>query len=156
MTSNQSPLAAAIMRLLRILAVCVPVLVLLHAAAAQDGTPGYKGKTILDMKKGVTTYWIDTGDGVEPDIAGCHVEVRSRTDQTRTGRVVGEQCRADGLLVETTPAKGEIHEHLNDIGHPYLFDCNAWCVGVKRARSGVCTAQQGPAPCTASARCVCN
>ena len=76
MTSNQSALAAATRGFFRILAVCIPVLMLLTSAQGQHsepsagakGMPGAQG-TIeykpTDWKGNVTTYWKDT-DGIDP------------------------------------------------------------------------------------------
>jgi hypothetical protein len=152
----------AIVALFRAAAVSLAALIWLGAAQAQHGLQppdrmGFRGTMAVDMGKGVTTYWYDAGDGIQPGVGGCHIEVRSMTDRRPTGRIITEQCRADGLLVETTPEKGKIHPHENDIGHPYLFDCNIWCVGSGNGRGGSCrTFKTHKVNCPTSARCVCD
>jgi hypothetical protein len=119
------------------------------------GMPGAKG-TIeykpADWKGNVTTYWKDT-DGVDPGVAGCHIGVDKSGKPN--GRFFGEACK-DGLLVESNPGADKIHKHENDLGHPDTFDCQAWCVGAKKAKGGVCKPVTGPPPCSASALCECN
>lgn len=73
-----------------------------------------------------TTYWKDS-DGVSPGVAGCHYEIKSLKDTTPTGNAFGEVCTSYGFLIETNPGKGVAHSHKRDVGHPDLFDCNAWC-----------------------------
>lgn len=162
MRSNQPTLVAATIGLFRILAVCIPVLMLPNSATAQgeeEGKkiPGYKGETELDKGAGKNTYWYDSGDGIDPGSAGCHIEVERVDEKTirRTDRVFGEECTADGLLVETTPGPDEIHRHVNDIGHPYLFDCDVWCKSKHTWNRGTCEPTIGPRPCATSAVCVC-
>lgn len=165
MRSNRSTLAAAANGFFRVLAVSIPVLMLLSVAQGQhaqpsDGAKGMPGAlgTIeykpTDWKgMGVTTYWKDT-DGVDPGVAGCHIGVMQ--DGKPNGRFFGEACQNDRTLIESNPAADVIHPHKDDLGHVDLFDCNAWCIGAQKAKGGVCKAVSGPAPCTASARCVCN
>jgi hypothetical protein len=163
MNSIQSTLAAAIGGFFRILAVCIPVLAFLNAANAQHepsagakGMPGAKGTIEFkptDWKGNVTTYWKDS-DGIKPGVAGCHVGVAQ--NGRRNGRFFGEACESSQILIESNPGAGKIHAHTNDLGHPDTFDCNAWCVGAKKAKGGVCRAVSGPSPCAASARCECN
>ena len=105
----------------------------------------YKGK-------GHTSWWKDT-DGVDPGVAGCHIGTDS--GGKANGRMFGEACLADGLLVESNPGAGVLHKHTDDVGHPDKFDCNAWCKG-KGLAKGVCKAVTGPAPCAKSAMCSCN
>jgi len=161
--STQSTLAAAAARLCRILAVCIPVLMFTNAPAAEHepskaakGMPGAKG-TIeykpTDWAGNVTTYWKDT-DGVNPGVAGCHVGVTQ--DGKPNGRFFGEACQSAAILIESNPGAGVVHSHANDLGHPDTFDCKAWCVGVKKAKGGVCKPASAPSPCTASARCECD
>lgn len=104
-----------------------------------------------DWTAGTTTWWKDT-DGVDPGVAGCHVG--TAPDGTPNGRMFGEACLADGLLVESNPGAGELHSHKNDIGHPDKFDCAAWCIGNGKS-GGRCEVAAAP-PCEQSARCVCN
>jgi hypothetical protein len=164
MKSNRSTLTAAAMTLFRIVAVCIPALVLLTSARAQHaepsagakGMPGAQGTIEFkptDWKGNVTTYWKDT-DGVDPGVAGCHIGV-TRKGQPN-GRFFGEACQSDRILIESNPGKNKVHSHTNDLGHPDTFDCNTWCTGAKRAQGGVCRAVSGPPPCAASARCECR
>ncbi len=104
-----------------------------------------------DWTAGTTTWWKDT-DGVDPGMAGCHIG--TDRDGSPNGRMFGEACLADGLLVESNPAAGELHSHDIDIGHPDKFDCAAWCIG-KGDAGGVCEVAAAP-PCEQSAQCVCN
>ena len=156
-------MAATAARLFRILAVCVPVLMFTNAPAAEHepskaakGMPGAKG-TIeykpTDWAGNVTTYWKDS-DGVNPGVAGCHVGVTQ--DGKPNGRFFGEACQSAAILIESNPGAGVVHSHANDLGHPDTFDCKAWCVGVKKAKGGVCKTASAPSPCTASARCECD
>src|SRR3954447_11148808 len=80
MKSNRSTLTAATRGFFRILAVCIPLLMLLTSAQAQHsepssgakGMPGAQGTIEFkptDWKGNVTTYWKDT-DGVDPGVAG--------------------------------------------------------------------------------------
>jgi hypothetical protein len=164
MTSNQSTLAAAAREFFRILAVCLPVLMLLTSAQAQHsepsdgakGMPGAQGTIEFkptDWKGNVTTYWKDS-DGINPGVAGCHIGVTKAGK--RNGRSFGEACQSDRILIESNPGKDEIHPHTNDLGHPDTFDCNAWCIGAKKTQGGVCKAVSGPRPCATSARCECK
>jgi len=104
-----------------------------------------------DWVAGETTFWKDT-DGVAPGTAGCHIGTDS--DGTPNGRMFGEACLSDGLLVESNPGAGELHSHKDDIGHPDKFDCDAWCVG-NGSSKGRCVVADAP-PCETSARCVCE
>lgn len=103
-----------------------------------------------DWTPGVATWWKDT-DGVDPGTAGCHIGTDS--DGSPNGRMFGEACLADGLLVESNPGADELHGHKDDIGHPDKFDCNAWCIGNGSAE-GRCEVAAAP-PCAQSARCAC-
>ncbi len=105
----------------------------------------------IDRTPGVTTWWKDT-DGVNPDVAGCHIGTDDKG--TPNGRLFGEACLSDGLLVESNPGANELHSHKDDIGHPDKFDCNAWCIR-NGADNGRCELAEAP-PCAQSARCVCN
>ena len=123
------------------------------SAAAKD-IPGAKGTIEFkptDWKEGETTYWKDT-DGIDPGSAGCHVG----TDENGTpnGRMFGEACLPDGLLVESNPGKDAVHPHTNDTGGPDTFDCEVWCKAQGKA-GGQCTPAPAP-PCEASAKCTCS
>ena len=119
-----------------------------------QGMPGAEGTFEFkptDWKEGSTTWWKDT-DGVDPGTAGCHIGTDSEGNSN--GRMFGEACLPDGLLVESNPGAGVVHDHKNDIGHPDTFDCNAWCIG-KGTSKGVCAVAAAP-PCVESAKCVCE
>ncbi|NJL27378.1 MAG: hypothetical protein HC897_05530 [Thermoanaerobaculia bacterium] len=99
---------------------------------------------------GPTTWWMDT-DGIEPGTPGCHLGLTAAVDGKLNGRLFGEACTSDGLLVESNPGAGKVHGHVNDLGHPDTFDCNLWCKG-KGYSEGHCEA--APAyPCPQSAKC---
>jgi hypothetical protein len=134
----------------------------LAGAARADGPPSSEAKNMAgalgtiefkpsDRIPGQTTWWEDT-DGVNPGEAGCHVGTDS--DGKPNGRSFGEACLSETLLVESNPGAGVIHKHVDDVGHPDKFDCNAWCIGQGSAK-GICTAAPAP-PCAQSAKCVCN
>jgi len=116
--------------------------------AGAEGTFEFKP---ADWQEGTTSWWKDS-DGVDPGTAGCHIG----TDENGTpnGRMFGEACLANGLLVESNPAAEALHSHKNDIGHPDTFDCNAWCGG-KGFKGGACVAASAP-PCQQSAMCKCE
>jgi hypothetical protein len=174
MNSNQSTRTAPAKRLFRILAVCIPVLMLLSVAqgVAQEvaqgqheepsdeakGMPGALGTIPYrpdDWKgPGVTTYWRDT-DGVDPGVAGCHIGLQPNSIRPN-GRHFGEACQTPQILIESNPGADIIHSHTDDTGHPDRFDCAKWCVGARKATGGFCSVVPGPSPCTSSAVCVCN
>jgi hypothetical protein len=104
-----------------------------------------------DWMEGVNSWWKDT-DGVGPGTAGCHIGIDSEGNPN--GRMFGEACLPNGLLVESNPGADLVHEHVGDIGHPDTFDCDAWCVGQGKS-GGACVEAPAP-PCEASARCSCN
>ena len=166
MRAPRPTLAATAAGFVRLLAFCIAsMLLLLNAASANDPPtagasriPGAKGT--IEYKPegwkgaGVTTYWKDS-DGIRPGVAGCHVEV-TKSGKSFTGRrVFGEACK-DGLLVESNPGRNAIHAHKDDLGHPDTFDCNAWCIGARKAKAGLCVKVAGPSPCAESAKCECS
>ncbi len=166
MNSTRSKLTDAVKPMSMILAASIAVLglslTLLQAAQDHPGAteedatkwPGYKGEIEYKPADLVITYWKDT-DGVDPAKAGCHVGYDQAGKQN--GRFFAEACLPNGLLVESNPAAGVLHGHKGDIGHPYTFDCNAWCVGVKMTRGGSCKAGvPAPDPCKTSAICECR
>jgi len=104
-----------------------------------------------DFQEGQETWWIDT-DGVNPEVAGCHIGTNEAGEPN--GRMFGEACLDNGLLVESNPGVEELHSHKNDTGHPDTFDCNAFCIG-KGKTSGVCQVADSP-PCAQSAICACS
>lgn len=144
-----------------LLAVCGVVALSASAAMADGppspdaaGMPGAMGTFAFkpaDWMEGATTWWKDT-DGVAPGVAGCHIGTDSAGNPN--GRMFGEACRPDGLLVESNPGAGLVHKHTNDIGHPDKFDCNAWCLG-RGSSKGACTVAPAP-PCAQSAKCSCD
>jgi hypothetical protein len=149
-------------RVQTLLAVClVSVVAGAHLAAASDDPsplaqeiPGARGTIVFkpsDWTPGETTWWQDS-DGVKPGIQGCHIGTDS--SGTPNGRMFGEACLENGLLVETNPVHDKLHSHSNDVGYPDTFDCNTWCIGEGNA-SGSCQAAAAP-PCEQSARCVCE
>ena len=139
----------------------ITMLMMAYAASASDepssgakGMPGALGTFEFkptDWEEGETTWWKDS-DGVDPGAAGCHIGTDSKG--TPNGRMFGEACLPNGLLVESNPGVAELHSHGNDIGHPDTFDCNAWCVG-KGKPKGICKAAAAP-PCEQSAVCACE
>jgi len=151
--------------MIRILTISVSFLLgafLLTAAAhASDepsagamGMPGAVGTFEFkpaDWMEGTTSWWKDS-DGVAPGKAGCHIGTDE--DGKPNGRMFGEACMEDGLLVESNPGAGELHSHKNDLGHPDRFDCQAWCAGEGKSK-GMCVAEPSP-PCAASAKCQCE
>jgi hypothetical protein len=144
-----------------LLAVCIAMLLgasMANAASEPSsgakGMPGAKGTFEFkptDWMEGTTSWWKDS-DGVVPDVAGCHIGTDA--EGKPNGRMFGEACLPDGMLVESNPGAGELHSHANDIGHPDTFDCNEWCVG-KGASKGACAMAAAP-PCEQSAMCACN
>ncbi len=135
---------------------------ILAVSAFADGPPsdgakdmaGAKGTFVFKPKDwiaGQTTYWKDT-DGVDPGTAGCHIGTDEKGKPN--GRMFGEACLSDVLLVESNPGADVIHAHKDDTGHPDKFDCNAWCKGQGSAK-GMCTKAPAP-PCAQSAKCVCQ
>jgi hypothetical protein len=140
MNIHQSILAAAIRRGSRIImAICIPVLMLSNATAAEHSAPsaGAKGMpgalgTIeykpSDWQGKISTYWDDT-DGIAPKVAGCHLGVTQ--DGRPNGRFFGEACQSDQVLIESNPGAGVIHVHMNDLGHPDTFDWSSSVHGVR-------------------------
>lgn len=123
-------------------------------SAGAESMPGAEGTLEFkpaDWAEGETTWWLDS-DGIDPGEAGCHIGADSSGKPN--GRMFGEACLANGLLVESNPGEVELHSHKNDTGHPDTFDCNAWCVG-KGASGGRCEVAPAP-PCEQSARCACD
>ena len=123
------------------------------SSGAKD-IPGAKGTfefTPTDHSSDKTTWWKDT-DGVSPGVAGCHIGTDDKG--TPNGRMFGEACLPNGLLVESNPGKDELHSHKHDVGHPDIFDCNAWCIGTGM-KTGTCEIATAP-PCEQSAVCSCK
>ena len=123
-----------------------------EGATDMAGAKGTFEFTPADWKKDTKTWWKDT-DGIAPGVAGCHIGTNEKGEAN--GRVFGEACLENGLLVESNPGADKVHSHANDIGHPDTFDCNAWCIGNDKSQ-GQCVAVSGPAPCETSARCECK
>lgn len=118
------------------------------------GMPGAVGTFEFkpaDWMEGEKTWWMDS-DGVDPGVAGCHVGTDEKS--LPNGRMFGEACLPNGLLVESNPGIDELHSHNNDTGHPDRFDCAAWCIGLGQS-GGTCLAASAP-PCNQSAMCSCK
>ncbi len=125
-----------------------------HASVGASGMAGAKGVFEFkpqDWKPEQVSWWKDS-DGVNPGVAGCHIGTNDKGEPN--GRMFGEACLENGLLVESNPGMGELHSHKGDIGHPDTFDCNVWCVA-KGQSAGACVASPAP-PCEKSAMCVCE
>ena len=152
--------------LVLVLSICTPAW--LHAAGS-DGPPsdGEQGKCgamgTFEFRPpdwtghqkpppGPVTWWMDS-DGVDPGTAGCHLGLSAEGGELN-GRMFGEACLPNGLLVESNPAAGVHHSHRNDIGHPDKFDCKKWCACQGFAK-GACVAASAD-PCKASAKCACS
>lgn len=120
-------------------------------ALQMAGAKGVFAFTPVDWQAGETTWWLDS-DGVAPDVAGCHIGTDE--DGNVNGRMFGEACLTDVVLVESNPGKGVVHAHSNDTGHPDQFDCLKWCKASGNA-TGRCEVASAP-PCEQSARCVCQ
>jgi hypothetical protein len=160
MPSHRSKVA---IRFLPLVAGAAAVLVGLAAAAEEHHPPSDAAKDMpgaegtFDFKPtdwtgaGTTSWWLDS-DGVDPGKPGCHIGASE--DGKPNGRMFGEACTAEGLLVESNPGAGELHKHSDDTGHPDLFDCEDWCEGTGH-KGGSCVAAEAP-PCAASAKCSCN
>ena len=118
--------------------------------------PGALGTCELkpsDWQQGVTTYWKDS-DGVAPGMAGCHLGTNASGQ--RNNRQFGEACRhGNAELIESNPKINELHAHQNDLGHPDVFSCAAWCRGTGHS-GGSCVTTNGPPPCQQSAWCQCT
>lgn len=147
-------------RFFTLLFTCTTTLLIATAAVADGPSagahdmPGAKGTFEFrpaDWKAGETSWWKDS-DGVDPGTAGCHIGTDSKGKPN--GRMFGEACLPNGLLVESNPGTDELHSHKNDTGHPDTFDCTAWCIG-QGAAAGSCVAAAAP-PCEASAKCSCE
>jgi hypothetical protein len=123
------------------------------SAGAQDiaGAKGTFEFKPADWKESETSWWKDS-DGVKPGVAGCHIG----TDEAGApnGRMFGEACLENGLLVESNPGADEVHSHKNDVGHPDTIDCNAWCKSSGKS-SGKCEVAAA-LPCETSAVCACK
>jgi len=116
--------------------------------AGAVGTFSFKPK---DWAPGTETWWKDS-DGVKPGEAGCHIG----TDKNGkpNGRMFGEACLSDVLLVESNPGAELVHKHTDDVGHPDKFDCNKWCKA-QGSDEGICQVAPAP-PCAQSAMCACK
>src|SRR5262245_32966373 len=153
--------------LVLVLAICIPAW--LHAAEADDppsaeGTKGKGGQLGefppqpadwpgRDQPPYPVSWWKDS-DGVDPGTAGCHEGLVDK-DGKLNGRMFGEACIDDNkVLIESNPEKDKPHSHENDIGHPYHYDCQKWCVCQGHAK-GVCVPEHAP-PCSESAKCSCS
>lgn len=146
--------------------------------AVVESLPGFLGQTEIETPipgyEG-EQYWTDS-DGVDPAVAGCHFPFSGMSDAGEcTGSlapagVFGEFCNPPegdpmhqpgfpvGALIESNPAAGVCHPHKDGLGHPDVYDCDAFCKGTESERhTGTCVADV----CTAdaaipSARCECT
>ena len=142
-----------------LLVLCLTPLVSVSVDADKPsaGTAGMAGASGIiefkpqDWQEGTTSWWKDS-DGVDPGQAGCHIGTSKNGEPN--GRMFGEGCLDNGLLVESNPGREELHSHSNDVGHPDTFDCKAWCGG-EGYSGGSCVAASAP-PCEQSARCECT
>lgn len=125
------------------------------ASQSAKNMPGVLGSTSYkpdDWQKGQTTWWYDT-DGMSPGVPGCLIG----TDEqgVKNGRTISEVCIDGKILHEYNIEKNKLISHKNDIAHPDVFDCVAWCIGQGKS-SGSCVEKPAP-PCTApSASCECR
>lgn len=128
------------------------------------------GTITLDLGAGHDSFWSDT-DGVDPEVAGCHIELADSSCNVAAAapRNFGEYCQEDGTLIESNPGAHVCHTHENDIGHPYVVDCDGWCRGTfvlpNNQRRGIAAAGGEcvvvhELPCDQgvvdSAKCVCH
>ncbi|WOT05769.1 hypothetical protein [Shewanella youngdeokensis] len=123
------------------------------SSGAKD-MPGAKGVFTFqpnDWLEGQRSFWKDS-DGIAPGVAGCHIGTDA--NGVANGRMFGEACLPNGLLVESNPGKDILHSHSNDTGHPDTFDCKAWCTDAGNT-GGMCVIAAAP-PCEQSAKCVCS
>lgn len=129
-------------------------------AACTDGAavPKDAKNCLLDLGTGTDSYWSDT-DGIDPAVAGCHVEYEDdQCSAALAERTFGELCLDADRLVESNPGKDECHTHAGDMGKPDVVSCSAWCTQQGNAGGGceeVAEAVQGTVTCK-SARCVCS
>ena len=123
-------------------------------SSGAKGMPGAEGTFEFkpaDWMEGTTSWWKDS-DGVDPGTPGCHIGTDEKG--APNGRMFGETCLPDGMLVESNPGFEELHSHKNDVGHHDKFDCDAWCTGEGFAK-GACVVAAAP-PCEQSAMCKCE
>ena len=101
---------------------------------------------------GRNTFYRHSLIGVNPGEPDCLIGPDEKG--ALTGRMIGEACLPDGMLMESNPSAAELHSHKNDVGHPNKFDCNAWSVGTGQTK-GACVTADAP-PCEQSAMCKCE
>ncbi|WP_445945454.1 hypothetical protein [Shewanella sp.] len=125
-----------------------------HPSQGAKDMAGAKGAFAFkpsDWQQGKKTWWKDT-DGIAPGVAGCHLGTNEQGETN--GRMFGEACLDNGLLVESNPSADKVHGHNDDTGHPDTFDCNTWCIA-EGMQAGQCEIAPAP-PCEQSAMCVCK
>ncbi len=127
----------------------------------QEELPGYLGKTEIETPipgHDGDQYWTDS-DGVRPAVAGCHFPFSGMTAEgSCTGPlepagVFGEFCNPAeddpmhqagfpvGALIESNPAADVCHQHKDGLGHPDVYDCDAFCKGThSESHTGTCVA----------------
>ncbi len=144
----------------------------------QEDLPGLLGTTeIVTAIPGHDgdQYWTDS-DGVLPELAGCHFPFSGMdADGDCTGPlapagVFGEFCNPAegepmhqagfpvGALIESNPEADACHPHKDGLGHPYVYDCDAYCKGTyTESHTGTCVADVCNSDGEiASARCECT
>ncbi len=163
----------AIACLVPLVAFAAPV----RAENAEQELPGLLGNTEIQTPipghEG-DQFWTDS-DGVDPAVAGCHYPFAGMDDGTcieplAPAGVFGEFCNPAegedshqagfpaGALIESNPDKDVCHPHKGGLGHPYVFDCDAYCKGTAgEDHTGTCVADGCNADEEiASARCECT
>lgn len=146
--------------------------------AMQENLPGFLGQTEIETPipgyEG-DQYWSDT-DGVQPDVAGCHFPFSGMsedgvcTEPLAPAGVFGEFCNPAegdpmhqasfpvGALIESNPEADACHPHAGGLGHPDVYDCDAFCKGThSESHTGTCVADVCGADAEIpSARCECT
>ena len=135
--------------------------------------PGFLGRT--EIMTPIPEYegdqfWTDS-DGVDPAVAGCHFPFSDGKCTASLARgVFGEFCNPpegsdghqagfpEGALIESNPAADVCHQHKNGLGHPDVYDCDAYCKGTHTQQyTGVCVPDVCNTDATIpSARCACT
>ena len=75
-------------------------------SAGAEGMAGAMGTFDFkpqDWMEGTTSWWKDS-DGISPGVAGCHIGTDA--EGKPNGRMFGEACLPDGLLVEVVELPG--------------------------------------------------
>jgi hypothetical protein len=117
-------------------------------SAGAKGMPGAKGTFEFkpaDYMEGKETWWVDS-EGVDPGKAGCHIGTDSKG--VPNGRLFGEACTPEGLLVETNPGSNELHSHKATSGTPTcsIATTGASARALPRAPARWCPRHPAPSP----------